>query len=327
MDALVTGEAGGIDALQPATVDTPTPAADEVRVEVQAVSLNPVDYKLLESGHEDWTYPHVPGVDAAGVVDEVGADVTDWQEGDAVYYHGNLARDGTFAEYVTAPAHVLAPMPATLSFEEAAAIPCAGFTAYQALYRRLGIGSGETILVHGGSGGVGGYAVQLANRAGLDVYTTCSPENDEFARGLGANVTIDYKSEDPVKRVLELTDGRGVDHVVDTVGGESPTEALDALAFGGGLACILNLPDAESRRESEKALSVHKIMLGGAHLNGDYWAQVDLARMGREMGQLLANGDLDPMVGEIISFDGIPDALGRLSRGETPSGKVVARLK
>jgi NADPH2:quinone reductase len=326
MDAFALQGPSGTGSLQRTTIEKPTPAADEVRVAVHATSLNPSDAKTTESAPAEWEYPFIPGIDVAGVIDAVGEEVTNWEIGNAVYFHCDLSRNGSFAEYVTTPVHVLAPLPANLSFSEAAGVPSAGFTAYQALHHRLGIEAGETILIHGGSGGVGGYAVQLANLAGLDIYTTCSPENDAFARSLGANVTIDYHTEDPIERVLELTDGRGVDAVVDTVGGTSATEALDALAFGGGLACIVDLPDIESYQKSDNCISIHEIFLGGAYIEGDYWSLVELAEIGREMGQLLTNGSIDPMVGEIIPFDDIPTGLERLSSGQTPPGKVVVQL-
>jgi NADPH2:quinone reductase len=250
--------------------------------------------------------------------------VKGFEVGDRVFYHGNLSRPGGFAEYVVTVAHVLARIPHDVSFVSAAAIPCAGLTAYQALHRRLHIQAGQTVLVQAGAGGVGGFAVQLAAQAGARVITTASRENHAYVRGLGAEAVIDYRQEDVHERVMAWTNDRGVDAVVDTLGGEIATAGTKLLAFGGGLTAVAGLPDF-SQVPFHKALSIHQIMLGGAYFNGGYEAQSDLARMGEEMIAMVAAGEIDPMVSKVIGLEDVPAGLEELT-GRHVRGKIVAEV-
>jgi len=325
MKALVLDQPGPPDTLRMADILTPQPGAGQVRVRVHAFALNPVDYKRAQTGYPAWKYPFVLGLDVAGTIDAVGSEVADWQAGDRVFYHGDLSRPGGYAEYAVAMAHVLIRVPGEVSFVEAAALPTAGLTAYQALFRRLHIQPGQSVLVTGGAGGVGGFAVQLAAWAGATVIATASAYNHDYLRKLGARHVIDYNTEDVVERVRSLTGGRGVDAMVDTLGSDSATAGLDLLAFGGGLACVSRLPDFTRIRPLTKALSIHEIFLAGAYLSGDRSAQEGLARMGREMIELVRTKRIDPTVSEIISFAAVPDALQRLSQRHV-RGKIVVRL-
>jgi NADPH:quinone reductase len=193
MKALLLDHATGHQDLYLGVLPTPVPQAGELLVQVQAVGLNPVDYKLAAMGWPTWTYPHVLGLDVAGVVTEIGAGVTDFQIGDRVFYHGNLRKQGGFAEFATTVAHVVSPIPEGMTFETAAALPCAGFTAWHALHERLHIEQGQTVLIQGAAGGVGGFAVQLAHLAGCRVIATCSSGNIDFVRGFGADEIIYYR--------------------------------------------------------------------------------------------------------------------------------------
>ena len=326
MKALVLDRPGEPKTLRLANIPDPQPAPDQVRVQVHAVGLNPVDYKLAASGFSRWTYPFILGLDVSGTVEAYGSNVTNWKVGDAVYYHGDLSKPGGYAEYTVVPAHVLTPVPTNVSFTEAAALPCAGFTAYQALYRKLHIQAHQTILIHGGAGGVGGFAVQLAALSGLYVIATCSPSNFNYVRRLGAAEVLDYNTKDLVSRVQELSQGRGVDFIVDTVSSETASAGLDMLAFGGGIACINGLPDFTKIKPFEKAPSIHEVALGAAYLSGDRTAQEDLARMGRELGALVSDRKVDSMLQEVINLEKIPDALVRLSERHV-RGKIVAQIQ
>jgi NADPH:quinone reductase-like Zn-dependent oxidoreductase len=305
---------------------TPEPVSGEVRVKVYAAGLNPADYKFAMRGMLSWTYPHILGLDVAGVIDAVGDDVTHWKIGDAVYYHGNLSKPGGFAEYTIASAHAIAPLPESLSFVKAAALPCSGFTAYQILYRKLNLRSGQTILIQGGAGGVGGFAIQLAAISNLRILTTCSSHNAEWVRKLGATEIIDYTSEDIATKVMQLTHQRGVDAILDTVGSNSATIGLGILAYGGGIACVAGLPDLSQMKSFGKALSVHDIALGGAYLEGDFQTQEELAQIGREFGALVNQYQIDPMVQDVICLEDIPKGLERLSHRHV-RGKIVAQIQ
>lgn len=329
MKALVLEHPGAFDNLHLADVPRPDPGPGAVRVRVLAAGLNPVDYKLMGGGHPDWKYPFILGLDVAGVIDALGPGVSGWAVGDEVFYHGDLRRPGGFAEYAIAPAHVLAHVPENTSPVESAldmaALPCAGLTAYQAIFRKLHLRAGQTILVQAGAGGVGGFAVQLAASCGATVITTCSASNADTVRKLGADCALDYHTEDIPARVREITNGRGVDAVIDTLGRQTATTGLDLLAFGGQLVCVEALPDFSHWHMFNKAITVHEIALGGAHSSGDRTAQEDLAAMGTELAAMVAEGRIDPMIGEIVTLSAIPDALRRLSERHV-RGKIVARI-
>lgn len=325
MKALVLERPGLPGTLKLSDHPIPEPLANGVRVKVRAVGLNPVDYKTAETGWPTWQWPHILGLDVAGVVDAVGKSVQKWMPGDRIFYHGNLARPGGFAEYALAPEHIITRIPDDLSFEHAAALPCAGYTAWQILSRRIPVKEGATILVHGGAGGVGGFAVQLARHLNARVLTTCSAENFKYVENLGANHAMDYKNEDLHSRMMALTDNQGADIVINTIDAQSATGDLLLLAHGGHLACVAGLPDLTRLKQFTKAVSIHEIALGSAHLSGNLKAQIDLAAMGTELITMVQQGRLSTLLAETIELDSVPRALARLSRRHV-KGKIVATL-
>ncbi|OOE14278.1 zinc-binding dehydrogenase [Fictibacillus arsenicus] len=303
--------------------EKPAPGSGEVLVKIKAAGLNPVDYKTATNGNPNWSYPHILGVDAAGVIEEIGEDVTGFQKGDRVFYHGNLTKKGGFAEFAVTTAHTVARIPDELSFEEAAALPCAGMTAYQALIRKMNLQSGETILIHGGAGGVGGFAIQLAKNIGAKVITTCSPENEEYVKELGADYVIFYKTEDVHARILEITKNTGVNAVLDTVSRDNATQSLQSIAFNGRIAFIAGNPDYSSVKPFSQALSFHEIALGAAHFSNNWEAQKDLATMNEELANLVVEGELSSMISEKVTLEEVPVALIKLSERHV-KGKIVA---
>lgn len=323
MQALVLDRPGSPRDLRPAEVPAPHPGPGEIRVRIHAVGLNPVDYKLAARGFPGWRYPFIPGLDVAGVVDRIGAGVDQWRPGDRVLFLADLSRPGGFAELAVSRAHTVAAIPDQLSFVEAASLPCAGLTAYHALHRRLHVEPGQTILVHAGAGGVGGFAIQLAAHTGLRVLTTCSAGNAAYVRGLGADVAIDYRAQDVTRAVMAATGERGVDAVVNSLGSETATRDLGLLAFSGGIACLVGLPDLSALRPFTIAPSVHEISLGGAHLSGDRRAQDDLARMADSLAGLIVAGAIRLLPITTCPWREIPRALESLAQGHT-RGKLVA---
>jgi NADPH2:quinone reductase len=286
------------------------------------MGLNPVDYKLAGRGNPAWAYPHILGLDVAGTIDALGAGVDGWALGDRVYYHGDLTRSGSFAEFAITTAHTVAEIPASVSFADAAAIPCAGLTAYQGLVRRLRIQKGQTVWVQGGAGGVGGYGVQIAANAGATVITTSSQRNFDYVKGLGATHVIDYQAEDVVARIMDITEGRGADAVQAAVDADSADQGLAALAFAGAISCIAGLPSL-SDQTFAKAISLHKISLGAAHPSNNRAAQLDLAQMAGEMIALVADKKINPMVEQVIALEDIPAGLAQLESRHV-RGKIVA---
>ncbi|MGW7357947.1 NADP-dependent oxidoreductase [Streptomyces sp. NPDC054802] len=240
MKAITYRTYGGPDVLEYGDVPDPKLGPDAVLIRVKAASVNPVDWKIQAGyldGVMDTVFPVIPGWDVAGVVEEAGVGVTEFAPGDEVigYAREDFVSRGTFAEYVAAPVRTLARKPANLSFEEAAGLPLAGLTAYQALTRALNVGSGDTVLVHAAAGGVGSLAVQIARALGARVIGTASERNHDYLRGLGAE-PVAY-GEGLAERVRALAP-QGVDAVLDLIGGDALKISPELLAEGGRLASV-----------------------------------------------------------------------------------------
>ncbi|MBL8155667.1 MAG: zinc-binding dehydrogenase [Anaerolineae bacterium] len=181
------------------------------------------------------------------------------------------------------------------------------------------------VLVQGGAGGVGSYALQLGKLAGAEVITTTSARNADYARSLGADHVIDYEHEDVAQRVMELTGSRGADVILDAVSQATTTAALELLAFGGHLICVDSLPDLTQIRPFAKALSLHEIALGVAHLSGDRQAQAELALIARAVGKLLDEQRIRPTLSRTVALEAVPAALEEMA-GRHVRGKIVAQV-
>jgi NADPH:quinone reductase len=246
MKAVLLDAPGPPSSLRIGETSDPAPSPDEVLVRVHAASLNPVDFKVAAIGSQLWSYPHVLGVDAAGVIEQVGTNVTGWRPGDRVLDHATWRRNGTYAEMNVVPGHTIAKVPESVTYVDAAAIPCAGLTAYSSLYRRLHRQSGDLVLIHGGSGGVGGFAIQLAKRLAATVVTTCSAASVDYVRDLGADEVINYQTENVFERARQIAGPRLFDAIIDTIGPRNGVDNLRLLAPEGGVAFIAGIPDLMS---------------------------------------------------------------------------------
>ncbi|WP_432797362.1 zinc-binding dehydrogenase [Poriferisphaera sp. WC338] len=315
----------GLDALGYGKMAKPSVGAGEVLVRVVCAGLNPVDFKLANGGMNEWVWPHVPGVDVAGVVEEVGARVDEVIVGDRVMLHNDIRKQGGLAEYVVGQGHTVSRLPEGIGFVEAAALPCAGMTALLALDRKVGMVEGQSILVQAGAGGVGGFAIQLAKLGGMHVLTTCSGRNVEYVKQLGADVVIDYTKGDVLQEVKAVTGGEGVDVVLDLLGGDAGAAAMEMVRFGGHVAYVVGVPDLSGVYGFVKGYSAHAITLGGAYLSGDWRAQCDLAEMGEELLEMVDEGVIDPLVEEVIGFGEAVEGLRRLSGGHV-RGKIVVQV-
>ncbi|MBT2686587.1 zinc-binding dehydrogenase [Bacillus sp. ISL-47] len=325
MKALLLEGKAKVFEMKVGNLEKPTPAEGEVLVKIKSTALNPVDYKTGNGGNPNWTYPHVLGLDSAGVVEELGANVTNIRVGDRVVYHSDLTKRGGFAEYGVTTAHTVSLIPEGVSFEDAAALPCAGYTAYQALFHKMNASKGQTILVHAGAGGVGGFAIQLAKNAGLTVLTTASYNNHKYVKSLGADYAIDYREEDFAEKALEVTNGLGVDLVLDTVGRENADKSLKALAFNGQIAFIAGPPNVNDAISFAHPLSFHQIALGSVHQSGNVNEQRKLSEMGNHMLSLLQEGKLHALVEKVVALEEVPAALAELATRRV-KGKIVAKL-
>jgi NADPH:quinone reductase-like Zn-dependent oxidoreductase len=231
MRAVVIGEGGSLRIEQ---VAKPEPKAGEIRVKVRAASVNPVDWKIALRA--DPAARLVPGRDLSGVVDAVGPDTQGFKAGDAVIA---IAPGGSYAEYAVMPAKIAAPKPTKMSFEEAAGIGVVGETAYRAIVTVANVQKGQRVLIHGGAGGVGSSAVQIAKARGAYVIATASPRNHDFLRKLGADEVIDYnttKFEDKVK---------DADVVVNTVDLDTGARSAKVVKPGGIIVSVVGATPAE----------------------------------------------------------------------------------
>ncbi|RYQ40622.1 alcohol dehydrogenase [Bifidobacterium pseudolongum subsp. globosum] len=317
-------EARGLDAMELADVPRPQAAPGHVLIQVHAAGLNPVDYKLAEGGNANWTYPHILGLDVAGEIVELGEGVEDtWKVGMRVAGHGDLRFDGCFAEYVSAPTYELALIPDDVEYTTAAGMLCSALTAYQTINRKPNLNLVRTALVHGGSGAVGGVAVQLAKMHGITVFTTCSTRNVDYVREhVRPDAVIDYRTQDVDERVRELTGGRGADLIVDTVSGEEAECDLGRLAYNGQLVTIVDVPPVSSGQMFGGALSIDVVNLGGAHGSGNPMEQRDLGTMASDVLSMVSQGQLDPLITGVLPFGDLVEGLRSLADHKV-TGKLV----
>jgi NADPH:quinone reductase-like Zn-dependent oxidoreductase len=237
MHAVAIHETGGPDVLRYEEVERPEPGEGEVLIRVHAASVNPLDWKIRR-GLRPKPLPAVLGNDVSGTVEISRAE--EFAAGDEVF---GFARSGGYAEYATALAASVARKPAGITHEQAAALPVAGLTAWQALFDRGGLERGGSALVAGAAGGVGHFAVQFAKHAGAHAVGTGSTRNRDFVLGLGADQYVDYTTQD----VAEVV--RDVDVAFDTVGGETTQSLLATVRDGGALVTIANAPPEQAAAE------------------------------------------------------------------------------
>jgi NADPH:quinone reductase-like Zn-dependent oxidoreductase len=249
MKAVRFHDFGGPEVLVLEQVPRPQPQADQVLIRVLAAGVNPADWKMrsgMYKGFMQLPLPYTPGLEAAGLIETVGAGVTKFKQGQAVY--GRVM--GAYAEYALAPVMDLLPKPENLSFEEAASVPVGALTAWQAVVEEAKVQQGQCVLVQGAAGGVGLYAVQFALWKGAAVIGTASASNLEFVRSIGAEKVIDY-NQAPFETLVH-----DVDVVIDTVGGDIPERSLKVLQPGGVLVTVAGrLPPEMGKAQGVRAVS------------------------------------------------------------------------
>jgi NADPH:quinone reductase-like Zn-dependent oxidoreductase len=232
---------GGVENLHYDDVLRPEPQAGQVLVHVYAAGVNPIDWKIREGYFKqvfDLPLPVIIGQDIAGVVAAVGTGVTTLHPGQDVYGIADLQLSGAYAEYALGYAEAIAPKPRTLDYIHAAAVPLAAMTAWQALFDKADLHSGQTLLIHGGAGGVGGYAIQLAKWKGARVIATAAMEHLDYVKNLGADLVLDYHAQPFEQQVQD------VDVVLDLVGGETQARSWQVIRHGGILVSTVGVPAA-----------------------------------------------------------------------------------
>lgn len=250
MKAMYFTEGGDIDRLTLGELDIPQIKENELLIKVHASGMNPSDYQTLEfMGKSD--VPVVLGLDIAGEVAACGAAVKGFQRGDRVVFLREVTNPfGGYAEYAVTPANLVCRIPEGLTDAEAAVLPGAGMTAYHVMYDRFHLKAGKTMLIQGGAGGVGSYAVQIAKHEGLKVITTCLGRDIAYVKNLGADIVIDFQNEDVNSRVLAETNQKGVDYILSMAGPAVAEKDLSIARFNCEMAVTAGLPDLSGWKKS-----------------------------------------------------------------------------
>lgn len=248
MKAAVLTRFGGVDAFEMRDVPVAPVGARQVRVRVHATAVNPLDYQIRRGDYADYVpLPAIIGHDVSGVVEELGSDVREFALGDEVYYTPKIFGDaGSYAEQHVADVDLVGRKPRNLTHLEAASLTLVGGTVWEAFAERARLQVGETILIHGGAGGVGTIAVQVAKAIGARVITTAHARDHDFVQSLGADEAIDYTAEDYVEAVARLTGGEGVNVVFDTIGGDTLTRSPHTLAPSGRVVSIVDIAQPQN---------------------------------------------------------------------------------
>ncbi|AJP53486.1 zinc-dependent alcohol dehydrogenase family protein [Pseudomonas simiae] len=315
MKAQILKSFGNPDSFELCEVPKPVPHTGQVLVRVHATSINPLDYQVRRGDYADLVpLPAITGHDVSGVVEAIGPGVTNFAPGDEVWYTPQIFDGpGSYAEYHVAAENIVAKKPLSLSHLEAASLSLVGGTAWEALTVRAALRVGESILIHGGAGGVGHVAIQLAKAIGAKVFTTVREANAEFVKRMGADVIIDYEKEDYVDAIMRETAGRGVDVVFDTLGGNTLSRSPDALAQMGRVVSIVDISQPQNLVQAwGKNASYHFVFTRQNRGKLD------------ELSSLVVQGQLRPHVGAVYALADIGLAHARLeSRNNGVQGKIA----
>ena len=295
---------GGKEVLQADVVEPSLPDAGQVLVAVHAASVNPVDFKIRSGKYpavKDDRLPYTLGRDFSGVVEKCGAQATRFKPGDEVFGMVNIYGGG-YSEKAAVEERAIALKPTGIDHVHAAAIPLAGQTAWQGLFRHGGLKAGQTVLIHGGSGGVGHYAIQFAKAKGARVLTTVSTGNVQFARDLGADVVIDYKKQRFEDEASDL------DMVFDLIDGETRERSWKLVRKGGILVTTLTDPSQDKARDHGIRATRYTVEADGSEL--------------AEIADLVASGKVKPHVQKTFPLLSAIDALASVEDGHS-IGKIV----
>jgi NADPH:quinone reductase-like Zn-dependent oxidoreductase len=308
MKAIAIHEYGGPEVLKYEDVPRPEPKDDQILVRVIAAGVNPVD-GLIRSGifakYEKAAFPMIPGADIAGVVESAGSKITKFRMGDPVYAYISLKNSGGYAEYAVATEGEASPKPRSLTYVEAAAVPVVALTAWQALIDTAKLSKGQTVLIHGGSGGVGSFAIQIAKERGAKVIATASTPNQDLLKQLGADVAIDYtktKFEDVAK---------DVDVVLDSIGKDTLARSYGVVKKGGFIVTLVT-------RVDQAELDKHGIRGASLSVKPD---SNELA----EIGKLIDENKIKVVVSQTFPLADAAKAQEQVATGHT-RGKIVLKI-
>lgn len=326
MKAYVIKQFGAPSVFQPIDIAKPEVQPGYVLVRVAATSVNPVDYKVRSGAVADIA-PEFPAVlhgDVAGVVESIGKNVSNFQPGDEVYAcaGGVKGLGGALAEYMLADADLVAKKPQSLTMGEAAALPLVSITAWEGLIDRAKVRPGQTVLVYGGTGGVGHIGIQLAKWAGATVYAVVSSaEKGVIARRLGADEVINYREQSVEEYVAQYTDGKGFDVVFDTVGDNHLQTAFKAAALNGTVVSLVSLSQQDLTLLHAKGLTIHLVFMLIPLLHGT--SRAAYSKILSKLAHLVDSGIVRPLIdSEPLRFSEVTVAHQRAESGQA-IGKVV----
>lgn len=331
MKTIEIRETGGPSVLQ--QVERPRPeiaSPDDVLVKLKAAGINPVDTKIRQGGPlTPDGFPAILGCDGAGVVEATGEAVTRFKPGDEVWFcWGGIGGPvGNYAEYILLDEQRVQAKPRAMSFVEAAAAPLVLLTAWESLHDRARLAAGQRVLIHGGAGGVGHVAIQLAKAAGARVCTTVSsPQKADFAHALGAEYCINYLEEDLVEAVMDWSEGQGVDVALDTVGPEVFRRTIPAMAHYGDLVTILDPgPDLDLKEARMRNLRISLELMLTPMLRDLPRARLHQGDILRHCAKLIDRGDLRVHVSETFALDQVQEAHKLIETGHV-TGKLVLTM-
>jgi NADPH:quinone reductase-like Zn-dependent oxidoreductase len=305
MKAIVVHQGGGPEVLKYEDAPRPEPKEDEILIRTMAAGVNPVDAYIRAGRYRSGPLPFTPGMDVAGVVEKVGGKVTRFKIGDSVYAYLSFDEQGGYAQFTLAKENEAALKPKNVSFEQAAAVPLAATTAWQALIDTAGLKAGQTVLIHGGSGGVGHFAIQIAKARGAKVIATASTSNQDFLKQLGVDQAIDYsktKFEDVVK---------DVDIVLEATRSDAMAHSYGVVRKGGFIVSITGSPD-------QAQLAKHG-------LRGDSISAHPDAHVLEELTKLIEAKKLTPIVSQTFPLAEASKAHQQIETRHT-RGKIVLKV-
>ncbi|MEJ5049632.1 zinc-binding dehydrogenase [Chryseobacterium culicis] len=320
MKTILITKYGGPEVLQ--LTEMPDPVIkdpSQVLVKVRATSINPLDYQIRRGDYASlFDLPIITGHDIAGDIIAVGESVKKWKPGDKVYYSPRFGSSGSYSEYHLTDESSLSRMPDTISYEEAASIPLIGGTVWEMLVVRAQLKKGDRILILGGAGGVGTLAIQVAKSLGAFVYTTGQSILHEKLKNLGADVVIDHHKENYIEEIKTYTNGKGVDVIIDTVGGTTLSDSPLALADYGSVVTLVDIPQPQNLINAwEKNATYHFVF----------------TRQSRDelhhITDLIETGHVKPVIDSIYPLEDVQKAHQRIedSKRDRPLlGKIVLSM-
>lgn len=326
MKAIIITQPGGPEVLQMQTRPTPACKPDEVLIKVHAAGINRPDvfqrkgnYPAPKGAPQD-----IPGLEIAGVITETGVEVKRWKVGDKVCA---LVAGGGYAEYCAVPEGQCLPIPGELSFEEAASLPETFFTVWSNVFDRGNLKGNETLLVHGGSSGIGVAAIQMATALGHKVYVTAgSDEKCRFCEKLGAAKAINYKTENFAERIKELTNGDGVNVILDMIGGDYTQGNLQSLATEGRLVIINSMKGKDVQVDLSFIMRKRLTITGSTLRNREVAFKAAIAKKLEEnIWPLLASGKIKPVIYKVFSAEQAGEA-HQLMESSEHTGKIVLKF-